>query len=345
MNPTTYLRKFGILEKEVEDFFEYIDRALMPYIKDSVKKCPDVFPLKEAVSLQVATGKRRLRAAFCATCCALFNGKYEDAFPYSTAIEHIQNAIMFHDCIDRPLGYYSSKPQWINYSKGQNINIGDVFLSLATLVITDSNYNNDLKIKLLDLVNQQSFLISEGINLELNLGTSAFPTFTEYFHCIRRKSGSFLAMSGIGGAVIGGANLEMIRLINNYASLAATAYDIGEALLDINDKFNPLRGQLIRNHKYTLLTIYTNDRLSGRSAEYFRELTSNLQHEIDEKDVEWICNMYEEVGAVKYAEDVIKKITQNAMRYIHQLPPSPDKEKLIKVSRYYSQRLNLSSIK
>jgi geranylgeranyl pyrophosphate synthase len=338
MKPENYLKALQVEDKEIAEYLLKTDEELQPYLLRIAGKAPKTYPLYEGVHLQIATGRRRLRAAFCTTCCSLFNGLPGQAFYFASAIEHLQNSMLIHDDITKGEGS-GHQSVWQRFGIAQGINIGDVFISLSALAIIDSPYSDNLKLKLLELFCEQGFETAEGLNLDINLRINNSPTMNEYYKCIKKKTGSFLAMAAKGGAIIGGANEEMIRLINNYAVLAGVVYEVSEEILDVGDFPGRFRGIYIKEGRRTLLSIYAAENAPAKEAKKLFSILNKKAAATTDKDIVWVCELYKKTGAVDYGETVVKKISKNSLRHLSKIPESEAKKKLVRISKYYSQRL------
>ena len=343
MKPASYLTAFGVQDEEIVDYLEEVDRQLHPYLIKTSGRTPKVYPLHEGIALQLASGKRRLRAAFCTTACELFSGSYKEALYFAAAIEHLQNSMIIHDEITRTNEEIDIRQSISGrFGMAQAINIGDVFICLSSLAITDSPYKPDLKLKLLELLCEQGFDAAEGLNQDINLRMNNNATVDDYFNCAKKKTGSFLAMAAKGGATIGGAQKDMIQLLNNYAVLAGVAYEVGEELFDIKSTIARPRGMHIKHGRRSLLSIHAANHASAEEKEMLMTILNRHKAATTESDINWAIELYETTGAVKYAESIVKSITKNALRYLKRVPESESKSKLVRISQYYNRKYNLA---
>jgi geranylgeranyl pyrophosphate synthase len=342
MKPEFYLTALNIHDREINEYLDKVDGELRPYLIKTAEWTPRVYPLTEGVSIQIATGKRRLRAAFCTTSCELFCGSYKPALYFAAAIEHLQNSMLIHEeIVKSPKRNLSHQPIWRRFGIGQAINIGDVFISLSTLSILESPYTEDLKIKLLELICSQGFEATEGLNMDINLSSNKASTIDDYIKCAKKKTGSFLAMAAKGGAIIGGAGKDMIQLLDNYALMAGVAYEIGEDILDVRPSMNRLRGLYIKKGRPTLLSIYAAENTSSKERKKLFSILNKHHVVTTDEDVNWVCQLYEKTGAISYGERIVRTITQNLLRHITKFPESEAKYKLLRITKYYGQRFHL----
>ncbi|HEX6180471.1 MAG TPA: polyprenyl synthetase family protein [Chitinophagaceae bacterium] len=345
MKPASYLTALGVRDDEIVAYLEEVDRQLYPYLVKTTAKTPKVYPLHEGVALQIASGKRRLRAAFCVTTCELFSGSYKEALYFAAAIEHLQNSMLIHDEITRTDDEADLRQSIVRrFGMPQAINIGDIFICLSSLAIADAPYDTELKLKLLELLCDQGFITAEGLNLDINLRKNDYATTDDYFNCAKKKTGSFLAMAARGGAIIGGAQKDMIQLLNNYSTLAGVAYDVGEELFDIRPNMARPRGMKIRHGARTLLGIHAAANATAADRKKLRSILQKPRETITEHDIDWTIALYNKTDSVKYAEGIVRSITRNALRYLKRVPESDAKDKLVRISQYYSRKYDLALV-
>jgi geranylgeranyl pyrophosphate synthase len=329
------------LDGEVEEFLKGVDRHLEPYLKRAANRIPNVPALKDGVTYQIRTGGKRIRAALCATSCELFSGSYLRALSFASAIEHLQNFMLVHDDIaDGDEERRAQESIWRRFGIGHGINIGDIFVSLSALSVLESTYSPELKLKLLHIISQYGLEIAEGQSLDINLRSTDSPTVDAYLRCTQKKTGSFMAMATVGGAVIGGANEDQIGNLRAFGRRAGIAFQIKDDVLDINGDKGRTIGSDIMEGKRTLLVIHAATNCLPLERRRLFRILNKPRSAKTLADVQWVCKLYEKIGAVTYAEQFTENLIDEAVKRLASLPETQAKYKLVRISKYLSKRMH-----
>lgn len=327
-------------DADVEQFLRDVDRKLVPYMRQAVALIPDVATLKDGVATQIHTGGKRIRAALCVSSCELFGAPNRRALPYAAAIEHLQNFSLIHDDIaDGDLERRSRPAIWKQYGIGHAINIGDVFIPIGSLSVLSAPYSAELKLRLLETIARFGLQMSVGQSMDINLRTRETVSVDDYIECTRLKTGAFLAMAVVGGAIIGGAQQQHIDLLSKYASSAGVAFQIKDDSLDLTGGKGRQIGSDIVEGKITLHAVYALSHASPPERIRLRRILLKRPQATRRQDVEWVVRLYGRLGALAYAEATSARMIESAARMLLQLPESPYRERLIHVSRYLNRRV------
>ena len=119
---------------------------------------------------------------------------------------------------------------------------------------------------------------------------------------------------------------------------------MGEELFDIRPNMARPRGMKIRNGTRTLLGIHAAANATAADKKKFHSIQQKTRETIIEQDVDWTIELYNKTESVKYAEGVVRSITRNALRYLKRVPESEAKDKLVRISQYYSRKYDLSLV-
>lgn len=340
-SPSVYLEKVPDLDADVESFLNAVDRHLESHLRKAARRVPDVMCLKQGVTYQINTGGKRIRAALCVTACELFGTTYLRALGFAAAIEHLQNFTLIHDDIaDGDTERRSRDSAWVKFGVGHAINIGDVFVPLSSLAILESTYSVEIKLKLMKIVSQFGLQIAEGQSLDINLRDNDSPTVEEYLDCTKKKTGSFLAMATVGGGIIGGANAKQLSELKSFAMLAGTAFQIKDDLLDLSGGKGRTVGSDIMEGKRTLFAVYAAQNASEIERRRLLRILNKPRASNTAREVQWVCDLYRKSGAWAYGEKTSEHLIQQATKYLMSFPESEAKYRLIRLSKYLSQRMH-----
>lgn len=335
-----FFKQAQVIDQDVGRFLADVDRRLKPFMKRTLSLIPNVEPLRKGLNYQIMTGGKRIRAALCVATCELFGTSYQRALSYAAAIEHLQNFTLIHDDIadgDTLRRYRESI--WKKFGIAHGINIGDVFVPFASLAILDSAYSEKVKLGLLRLVSECGLEMVEGQTLDINMRKKNSVKVEEYMDCTEKKTGAFLAMATVGGAIIGGADKKSLAALRNFSLLAGTAFQIKDDVLDIEGYKGRDIGSDILEGKRTLLVIHAAHEASEADrSRLFQILNKNRLAKTPE-DVQWVCELFRRTGAIDFAELKAMELVYEACGYIMTFPDSEAKYRLLRISRYLSRRI------
>ncbi len=334
-----FLPSAGV-DDDVAQYLADVDRQLQPHMLRALDLAPDLDPLKRALTFQIASGGKKVRAALCVTASELFGGKFSESLHFAAAIEHLQNFSLIHDDIaDGDTHRRLRESVWKKFGIAHGINVGDVFIPFASLAILDSPYPDSLKIALLKTVSNYSLEMVAGQTIDINQRQSDSVTVDEYMTCTRKKTGAFLAMATVGGGVIGGASKEQLRALHEFAMLAGIAFQIRDDLLDIQGRKGRDAGSDIREGKRTLMVIHAASSSPDGDSRKLFHILNKRRDDNTTADVRWACNLFRTTGAIDYAERMAAELTDRACRFILGFPDTAAKYRLLRISKYLSTRM------
>ena len=328
-----------LLSKEIEEYLLEVDRHLHPYMLKATKKVPDVHPLHEGVAFQINTGGKRVRAALSVTACAMFCGSMMRAMNFAATIEHLQNFMLDHDDIaDGDEERRARESIWKKYGIAHGINIGDVFITLGAHSILESPYTPMLKLRLIEAVCEFGIEIAEGQTLDINLKTNDHPVYEDYINCTRKKTGAFLAMATVGGALIGGAHKKHLHALREFAIAAGVAFQVKDDVIDYTGAKGRSRGSDIREGKRTLLIIHAAENCTSLERRKLFRILNRHRDSTTEDDILWVFDLFNRTGAVDYAESVAGNMISESVENLSLIPDSEARQMLLKISSFICQR-------
>ncbi len=195
--------------------------------------------LREAMRYSLLAGGKRLRPILCLAACELTGGDSEKAIPTAVAIEMIHTMSLIHDdlpAMDNDDLRRGSPTNHKVYGDAIAILAGDALLTRAFEMVSLRTKGVSAE-RLLRVVGELSLvsgapglvggqvvdLECEGKDVDLNT--------LEYIHI--HKTGALLKASVICGAIIGGANDELLEALRIYAKSIGLAFQIIDDILDV----------------------------------------------------------------------------------------------------------------
>ena len=230
------------------DFAEYLAKSknlIETALDDSLgPERPE--SLREAMRYSLLAGGKRLRPILCLASCELAGGDKGKAIPTAVALEMIHTMSLIHDDLPSMDNDDIRRGRPTNHKVfGDAIAIlaGDALLTRAFEMVSKRTLNVPPE-RLLKVVGELSLvagapglvggqvvdLESEGKEVDLDT--------LEYIHL--HKTGALLKASVICGALIGGANDELIDALEIYAKAIGLAFQIIDDILDVTSSSDVL---------------------------------------------------------------------------------------------------------
>ena len=280
--------------------------------------------LAEASVYLTRAGGKMLRPALTLITAEAVGGKKESALKAGAAIELIHTFSLIHDDImdqdDMRRGMPSVHKVW-----GDDVAIlaGDTLFS---------KQNN----KALATVADACVKICEGQASDMGFEERFDVEEDEYMEMIFKKTGALIAAATKAGAIMGGANDEVIDAMYEYGRLIGLAFQIQDDYLDLaadEETLGKPIGSDIGKGKMTIIAIkgLASDE-SGRLLEILKA-DENSQDEIDEA-IEILNNC----GAIEYAHNLALESVDKAKEVLEILPDSSSKQILADIADFVLER-------
>ena len=195
--------------------------------------------LREAMRYSLLAGGKRLRPILCLAACELAGGDRENAIPTAVALEMIHTMSLIHDDLPSMDNDELRRGRPTNHKVfGDAIAIlaGDALLTRAFEMVSvrTSEVSSERLLKVvgeLSLVAGAPGLVGgQVVDLESE-GKEVDLETLEYIHL--HKTGALLKACVICGALIGGANDELLDALKIYAKGIGLAFQIVDDILDV----------------------------------------------------------------------------------------------------------------
>jgi geranylgeranyl diphosphate synthase type I len=191
---------------------------------------------------------------------------------------------------------------------------------------------------------QQDFIdcviaICEGQQLDMEFEQQKTIPEQDYLDMITKKTGALFELSGKGGGLIGGGNLQEVTALKTYGMALGLAFQIWDDYLDISSKTTTLGkdiGNDIRNGKKTLIAVHSLSHATGKHKKLLDDIFGNRK--ASEHDVAAVYDLFRELGSVEYAQQCAYYYTNQAKDAINLLKQSDAKELLYQLIDYTVQR-------
>lgn len=241
---------------------EYIENILKEYIPVDNNLQKVIF---EAMEYSLMAGGKRLRPMLMLETCRSFNGNDEDIKPFTAVMEFIHTYSLVHDdlpAMDNDEFRRGRRTTHVVYGEDLGILAGDALLNYAFEIGTRAIISSDkpaVAAKALNYIAEKSGVygmiggqvvdvISEGKKLDIDT--------INYIHNL--KTAALIEASMVAGAIIAGADDEIVEKIEKAANNIGIAFQIQDDILDITSTTMELGkpvGSDERNNKDTYVSI------------------------------------------------------------------------------------------
>jgi len=138
------------------------------------------------------------------------------------------------------------------------INAGNAMYFLPVMKIFESDLDDVMKVKVLKIVNEEMVKLhfGQGMDIFWHKG-NGLPSEAEYLQMCAFKTGTLARMAAKLGAVLGGADEEMVKSLGEFAESLGVAFQIQDDILNIcpGEDWGKDYGDDISEGKRTLLVI------------------------------------------------------------------------------------------
>lgn len=287
------------------------------------------------------SGGKKLRPSLTVLSCDAVGGDLEQSFKTAGAIELIHTFSLIHDDImdqdDIRRGNPAVHTLW---GEPMAILAGDTLFSKAFETVLQTPIDEGSYKKLSDtlaVVADACIKICEGQAWDMGFEGNFEVTEDQYMDMIYKKTGALIAAATKCGAIIGGANDDVINVMEEYGKLIGLAFQIQDDYLDVisdEESLGKPVGSDIVEGKMTLMVVKT---LSEASSDDCEKLISILK-ENNPDHVDEAINLFNKYGSIQYAHDVAQGNVNRAKELLEILDDSEAKRALMLIADFVLER-------
>ncbi len=249
----------------------------------------------EPMEYSLKAGGKRFRPIIMLLMCEAISGSYKDAIPFAVAMECIHTYSLIHDdlpSMDNDDLRRGMPTCHIKFDEATAILAGDGLLNIAFEIMLDKLKSNFEK-KYLDAIS--CIANASGTNgmikgqvLDIKAENKKISE-KELFEIYENKTGKLILASIRVGAIIGGANNEQLKIIEDLAYKLGIAFQIQDDILDIEgdqQKIGKPINSDIKNNKSTYVSIYGMEKAKQDYKLLSKEVLENLKNlNLEEKSI------------------------------------------------------------
>ncbi|MFO8008061.1 MAG: polyprenyl synthetase family protein [Candidatus Brocadiia bacterium] len=279
--------------------------------------------LSEAVRYHLGTGGKRVRPAICLLTCEHLGGEAERALHFAAAVEVLHNMLLIHDDLEDGDRVRRDQPTvWVRYGAGNAVNVGDYMLGIAYQAVLRSPVTERQRLALVRSFTDAYTDTCRGQAYDLNTRGQEELTVRDYLRMVTLKTGRYMALGMVGGAIVAGADEEVVDGLNRLGQKMGAAFQIRDDLIDltVGKGRGGTVGNDIREGKSSILYAHS---ITAADSQQARELSSIMrkprEHTTD-ADVARARAIYEGFGSLEYARTAADRLVSEAFDIIPQIP-------------------------
>jgi geranylgeranyl pyrophosphate synthase len=301
---------------------EEAGNRIMPLLEEFFPKNQNDY-LSDAVWHHMQTGGKRIRPALCLLCCEEMGTPSEKALNFAAAVELLHNMLLVHDDIEDGDRVRRDEPTvWVKYGIENGINVGDYMLGRAYSLIMDSPLDESTRLKLTQAFTRAYEHTCQGQAMDLNLRGTTDLSVDRYLDMVRLKTGDYLALGMVGGAIIAGIAGEGIDRIRELGSNMGPAFQVRDDVIDLTEGKGRAGaiGNDIKEGKPSILYAHALGEATGENRESLIDIASRDRAETTDDDVQWVISLYEKLGSLEFARSKARELVDEAFHTIDRIP-------------------------
>jgi len=296
--------------------------------------------LHDAVHYHLESGGKRIRPALAILTCEALGGDAKKIMPFAAACEVLHNWFLIHDDIEDSDRVRRNKPAvWVKYGLAHGVNIGDYMAHKVFELILSSDLPHETILALVRAEAETAIRTGEGQAMDMNMRSSRTPTEKEYLDVIMAKTGHYLTMPMVGGAIIAGHEEIIPRLIE-YGRNIGPAFQITDDVLDLTKgKGRKETGRDIKEGKRSILVVHCLGKCTRQEKERLIRILNKPPEKTSAAEVKYARSLFEKHNSIEYAISRAEEFSQTAKNVARTMPPKL-RDILLFMCDYVMQRDN-----
>lgn len=318
-------------------------RGRVKEINEALMRTLDVIEdknLKAAMAHYPAAGGKRLRPLLATIACEAVGGKPSSAMPFGVALEMVHNFTLVHDDVmDEDDTRRGIKTVHAAFGVPEAILSGDALFARAFEVVLDSDVDDSELVRLVDILARSVRLLAEGQQMDMDFEDAKAVEAAEYMKMIELKTAVLYSAAAHGGAICGGAPVELQEALAEYGRLMGLGFQIWDDVLDLRsdqETFGKPVLNDIRNGKKTLIVIQALEDLTGPERSEFLSILGNK--DATKEKLERARDILDDVGAIDHAMRVSDGLIAEAKEKLGVLKDSAHKQALVAFADFMVKR-------
>jgi geranylgeranyl pyrophosphate synthase len=296
--------------------------------------------LSEAVWYHMEGGGKRIRPAICLLACEQLGGRPDDALFFAAAVEILHNMLLVHDDLeDGDTVRRNREALWVRYGVGHAVNVGDYMLAVACRAVLRSPVPDEARVRLLAAFTDAYEFTCRGQALDMSDRGRDDLTVEDYLRTVTLKTGRYLALGMVGGAIVAGLPADAVRAIEGLGETMGPAFQIRDDVIDLTagKGRGGVVGNDVREGKPSILYAHALSAAPPADRRRLVEVMRKARADTTEDDVAWVRALYERCGSLEFAGRAADDLVRRAFAGIERIPVA-DREFFGRLARYMADR-------
>jgi geranylgeranyl diphosphate synthase type I len=213
-----------------------------------------------------------------------------------------------------------------HYGLCMAMDLGDAGFALSYRLLSDSNFSDELKIRVLKHFSDQILTTAYGQALDVNYEYFSRLNEEDVLRVHRYKTASYTITGPLQyGALFAGANEEEIKKLEGYGFPVGIAFQLRDDELGLfaDEKVlgKPV-GSDVKENKNTILRLQVLERAKGKDKEFIRKAYGNKN--LTRGELKSVRKITREIGALDYSRKMAKDLVEEGKKVVPQITSDPE---------------------
>ncbi len=279
--------------------------------------------LMAPIRYHLQTGGKRIRPALCLMTCDALAGDSEQAAPFAAAVELLHNMLLLHDDVEDGDEMRRDRlTVWKKFGVPNAINAGDYLLGCALRAVLRSPVPDPVQNRLMRVFLDTYERTIEGQALDINARSDAAFDDEKYMRMATLKTGHYLVLGMVGGAIIADAPEVTIESLRKLGENMGPAFQIRDDLIDltVGKGRGGMKGSDIREGKASILYAHALAHSMPEECAQLLTIMSRPRGQTTDADVAWVMALYDRCKSLDFARETADRLIRDALGILENIP-------------------------
>jgi len=330
----------------LKDYIKKTQPILDSFFENEEKKAAKISPIT-AETMRIYRqfmGGKNIRGSLTKLGYECFNGKNGKAILKASLMVEIAHAfaLMHDDIMDQDAlrrGQPTIHVQYDNlhrqrYRKGEPnhyglcmaLDIGDAGFVLSHLILAESDFPPEIKIRVLRRFDQVLLDTVFGQAIDVSYEHLDKVDEEDVLRVHHYKTANYTITGPLQyGALFAGASEKEVKKIEKYGLPVGIAFQLRDDELGLFSDEKTLGkpiGSDVKENKNTILHLKALERAKGKDKEFIKRAYGNKN--LTKKDLERVRRITQEIGALEYSQKMARKLVEKGKKYVPQITSDPE---------------------
>jgi geranylgeranyl diphosphate synthase type I len=329
----------------LKDYIKKTQPILNSFFKQQEKEAAEISPItKEMIMIyHHFMGGKNIRGALTKLGYECYGGQNEKAILEVSLMAEITHAFfLIHDDVmdqdslrrGKPTIHVQYENLYKNSYQGKNaahygesmaINLGDVGFTLSHFLLSQADFSDEIKIKVLKHFEEILLKTAYGQALDISYELKKKLKSKDIFKIHRYKTANYTITGPLQyGALFAQADEKRIKKIENYGLPVGIAFQLRDDELGLFADERVLGkpiGSDVKENKNTLLHLKALEWAKGKERKFIKSAYGNKG--LTQKELNQVRKITRESGALAYSQNLARKLVDKGKKSIFQITKNP----------------------